>query len=242
MTINILGVNIAVTNMTDTIKQITDNLDKWRGKYICVSNVHTTITAYENEEYRDVQNGAVMALPDGGPLSSYARKRGHKEAERVTGPDLMQEILKMSDEHNWKHFFYGSSQDTLDKLKEAIKTGYKNVEVVGMISPPYRELTEEEDAEYIKTINAANPDFVWIGLGAPKQEIFMNAHENKINALMLGVGAAFDYESGKLKRAPQWMQKHDLEWVYRLMQDPKRLFRRYLVTNLRFIRLTREKK
>lgn len=241
MTINILGVNIAVTNMTDTIRAITDNLEEWRGKYICVSNVHTTVTAYENEEYRQIQNGAVMALPDGGPLSSYARKHGYKEAQRVTGPDLMQKILKISAERKWKHFFYGSSQNTLDKLKEVIMIRYENVEVVGMISPPFRELTEEEDTEYIKVINDANPDFVWIGLGAPKQEIFMNAHENRINALMLGVGAAFDYESGKIKRAPHWMQKHDLEWLYRLIQDPKRLFKRYLATNLKFIRLTKEK-
>lgn len=241
MTINILGVNIAVTNMTDTIKQITDNLEKWRGKYICISNVHTTVTAYENEEYRKIQNGAVMALPDGGPLSSYARKHGHKEAQRVTGPDLMQEILKMSSEHKWKHFFYGSSTDTLDKLKSVIESKYEDVEVVGMISPPYRKLTEEENLEYLKIINEAKPDFIWIGLGAPKQEIFMKEHEDMINALMLGVGAAFDYESGNLKRAPHWMQKHDLEWLYRLIQDPKRLFKRYLATNLKFIRLTREK-
>lgn len=240
MTINILGVNIAVTNMKDTIKAITDNLEEWRGKYICVSNVHTTVTAYENEDYKNVQNGAVMALPDGGPLSSYARKHGYKDAQRVTGPDLMQGILRISSEYKWKHFFYGSSQDTLDKLKEVIMARYENVEVVGMISPPYRELSEEEDAEYIRIINESKPDFVWIGLGAPKQEFFMKAHENRINALMLGVGAAFDYESGKIRRAPQWMQKHDLEWLYRLMQDPKRLFKRYLATNLKFMGLIRK--
>ena len=239
-TSNILGVNIAVTNMEQTIRDITDNLEEWRGKYICVSNVHTTVMAHENESYQKVQNEAVMALPDGGPLSSYSRSVGKTEAARVTGPDLMREILLRSGEHGWKHFFYGSSQKTLDLLKEKLAERYPGAEVVGMISPPYRELTPEEDIAYVNQINEAGPDFVWVGLGAPKQEIWMAAHKNRLNALMIGVGAAFDYESGNLKRAPEWMQKCNLEWLYRFLQEPKRLFKRYLVTNLKFLWLIRK--
>lgn len=238
-TSNILGVNIAVTDMDKTISDIRTNLNKWRGKYICVSNVHTTIMAHDDEKYRRVQNEAVLSLPDGGPLSSYSRSEGKKDAKRVTGPDLMREMLIKSGENGWSHFFYGSTQKTLDMLKEKIENVYPGAKIAGMISPPYRELTPEEDAEYIEKINSTNPDFVWVGLGAPKQEIWMSAHKDRINALMIGVGAAFDYESGNLKRAPKWMQKCNLEWLYRFMQEPRRLFKRYFVTNIKFLWLTR---
>lgn len=238
-TSNILGVNISVTSMDSTVADIVDNLEKWRGEYVCVSNVHTTVMAHDDEKYREVQNGAVMALPDGGPLSSYSRSTGKTDARRVTGPDLMKELLKRSGEYGWSHFFYGSSEKTLGLLKEKIEKDYPGATIAGMISPPYREITPEEDEEYVKQINDVKPDFVWVGLGAPKQEIWMNAHKGRINALMFGVGAAFDYESGNLKRAPKWMQKCNLEWLYRLMQEPGRLFKRYFVTNLKFIWLTR---
>ena len=235
----ILGVNIAVTDMDKTINDIRDNLEKWRGQYICISNVHTTVMAHDNPDYREVQNGAVIALPDGGPLSSYSRSEGKKDAKRVTGPDLMKEILIRSKEYGWRHCFYGSTQKTLDMLKSKIEEEYPGAVIVGMISPPYRDLTPEEDAEYIRMINEARPDFVWVGLGAPKQEIWMAAHKDKINGLMLGVGAAFDYESGNLKRAPLWMQKCNLEWLYRFLQEPRRLFKRYFITNIKFLWLTR---
>lgn len=238
---NILGVNIAVTDMDKTIEDIQNNLRDWSGKYICVSNVHTTVMAYDDEEYRRIQNNAVMALPDGGPLSAYSRSEGKLEAQRVAGPDLMRELLARSKDHGWRHFFYGSTQETLDMLKAAIEQKYPGAVIAGMISPPYRALSEEEDEQYVNEINAANPDFVWVGLGAPKQEIWMAAHENIVNGLMLGVGAAFDYESGNLKRAPKWMQKCSLEWLYRLLQEPGRLFKRYLITNIKFLWLTRKK-
>lgn len=238
-TSNILGVNISVTDMDKTINDIADNLDTWKGQYVCVSNVHTTVMAHDNPDYREVQNGAVMALPDGGPLSSYSRSEGKKDARRVTGPDLMKEILIRSGEHGWTHFFYGSTQKTLDMLKTKIEKDYPGAKVVGMISPPFKELSPDEDAQYINEINAAKPDFVWVGLGAPKQEIWMSAHKGRINSLMLGVGAAFDYESGNLKRAPKWMQRCNLEWLYRFMQEPRRLFKRYFVTNIKFLWLTR---
>ena len=237
---NILGVNIAVTNMEKTIDDITNRLEKWRGEYICVSNVHTTIMAHDDENYRKIQNSSVMSLPDGGPLSAHSRNTGNSAAQRVTGPDLMREILLRSGEHGWKHFFYGSSEKTLAALREKVEERYPGAEIVGMISPPFRQLTPEEDAQYVSEINAANPDFVWVGLGAPKQEIWMAAHQGRINALMVGVGAAFDYESGNIKRAPLWMQKLSLEWLYRLIQDPKRLFRRYFVTNLKYLWMTRK--
>lgn len=239
-TSDILGVRIAVTNMEKTIADIENHLDDWRGRYICVSNVHTTIMAHDSEKYRNIQNKAAIALPDGGPLSTYSRKHGYGEARRVTGPDLMKELLSRSSEGNYRHFFYGSSEETLSKLDKVIKERYPNATVTGMISPPFRELTPEEDKRYIEEINASNPDFLWVGLGAPKQELWMAAHEGMVNCIMIGVGAAFDYEAGNIKRAPAWMQKLNLEWLYRLIQNPKKLFKRYFTTNFKFLWMTRK--
>lgn len=236
----VLGVHVAVTNMEQTISDISGHLEKWRGEYICVSNVHTTVMAHEDETYRAIQNGAVMALPDGGPLSSFSREKGNSTAMRVTGPDLMKEMLQRSSKTGWRHFFYGSTESTLEKLKNHIETEFPGAVIAGMISPPFGDITPEEDEKYVDAINAATPDFVWVGLGAPKQERWMYAHHGRVKALMIGVGAAFDYESGNIKRAPKWMQNANLEWLYRLMQDPGRLFRRYFSTNLKYLWFTRK--
>lgn len=234
-TCRIMGVQIAVTDMEQTLALIAENLQTWKGEYICVSNVHTTVTAYEDPDYRQVQNGAVMALPDGGPLSAYSRRCGFPQAQRVTGPDLMKRILEESAEHGWRHYFYGSTEQTLDALRGWITRRYPGAVIAGMYSPPFRPMTPEEDEEIVRKINETSPDFVWVGLGAPKQERWMAAHRGRVHALMLGVGAAFDYEAGNIRRAPEWMQKHSLEWLYRMMQDPRRLIGRYLNTNLKFL-------
>lgn len=234
-TCNIMGVNIAAINMDWLLKYIDENLDDIRGDYICVSNVHTTVTSYEDASYCAVQNGGLMAIPDGGPLSKVGRRRGFKDMERTTGPSLMGEIFERSAKKGYRHYFYGSDEVTLKRMERKLKAKYPGLNIVGMFSPPYRPLTEEEDNEVIERINATKPDFIWAGLGAPKQERWMAEHQGKVSGLMFGVGAGFDYYAENIKRAPMWMQKTDLEWVYRLAQDPKRLFKRYLNTNSKFI-------
>ena len=236
---NVLGVNIACVNMPLFLDFIQNNIKNLKNEYICATNVHTVITAYDDDQYKKVQNTAIAALPDGGPIASYCIKKGFSETKRTTGPDFMGEILKLGLKENYKHFFYGSTTETLAKLKIQLENDYKGINIVGMYSPPFRKLTDEEDKDIIKMINDASPNFVWIGLGAPKQEIFMYEHKDKINSLMVGVGAAFDFFAGNIKRAPAWMQKLNLEWLYRLLQDPKRLFSRYLYTNTKFIFLTK---
>lgn len=154
---------------------------------------------------------------------------------RTTGPDYMKEILKISNKEGYRHFFYGSTEETLKKLQRTLDRSYTDVQVAGMYSPPFRVLSVQEDEEIVRMINESNADFVWIGLGAPKQERWMAAHQGKIKGFMIGVGAAFDYEAGNIERAPQWMQKVNLEWLYRLLQEPKRLFKRYFYTNTKFI-------
>jgi len=234
-TCNILGVDINVTNINHTVGYIKKNLSILKGNYICVSNVHTTVMSYENKDYRKIQNSGAMALPDGKPLSIVSKLRGFKDAERVTGPDLMGEIFKLSEEKRYSHYFYGSTQETLGELKIKLYEKYPYLNIVGMYSPPFRELTVAEDNDAIKMINESNADYIWVGLGAPKQEIWMYQHRHKVNSLMIGVGAGFDYYAEKIKRAPLWMQKWSLEWLYRLMQDPKRLFKRYFQTNTKYI-------
>lgn len=234
-TVDILGVHIADINMDWLLKFTQANIKELSGDYICVANVHATVTASEDEEYRAVQNGGIMAIPDGGPLSTEGRKRGAKNIARTTGPSYMGEILKVSPERGYRHYFYGSTEKTLEKLYENLTHDYPGIQISGMYSPPFRPMTEEEDRAIVERINETEPDFLWVGLGAPKQEKWMAAHQGKVKGLMVGVGAGFDYFAGNIERAPQWMQRANLEWFYRLIQDPKRLFKRYMVTNSKFI-------
>lgn len=232
----ILGVHILVADMDRMVKFVEENISKLSGEYVCVSNGHTTVMAYENEEYLRIQNSAVLNFPDGEPLSIVSRKRGFKDARRVTGPDFMEQMfIKGREGDGLRHFFYGGSQDTLDALEKVLDEKYNGIQIAGMYSPPYRPLTEEEDREIIRMINEAQADIIWVGLGAPKQEKWMYDHHGKLGGLMFGVGAGFDYHAGKLKRAPKWMQRISMEWFARLLQDPKRLWKRYLVTNVKFI-------
>ncbi len=231
----ILGTNINVTNMDDTIAYLTENLEQLKGDYICVSNVHTTVMAYRDKAYRRVQNSAAMALPDGQPLSIVSRRRGFFEARRVPGPDLMPAILDLSQETGYRHYFYGSTDPTLAALRAALLRRYPKLQIAGMYSPPFRELTKEEDEEIVRRINDSGTDFVWVALGAPKQEWWMYEHRHRIKAVMLGVGAAFDFTAGTVKRAPMWMQRLCLEWVFRILRDPKRMLPRYLNTNFAFL-------
>ncbi len=232
---NIMGVDIAAIHMGWLVDFTKKYIKELSGQYICVSNVHTTVMSYEDPLYCAVQNGGIMAIPDGGPLSSVGRKRGFSEMERTTGPDYLKEILKISGEEGYRHYFYGSTEETLEKLKSHLEENYPNVQIAGMFSPPFRALSEEEDEEIVCRINESDADFVWVGLGAPKQEFWMAEHQEKIKGLMVGVGAAFDYLAGNISRAPMRMQKANLEWLYRLLQEPKRLFKRYFYTNTKFI-------
>jgi N-acetylglucosaminyldiphosphoundecaprenol N-acetyl-beta-D-mannosaminyltransferase len=232
---NILGVNIAAINMEWLVEYTKKNIEQLSGNYMCVSNVHTTIMAYDDPEYMKVQNDGIMAIPDGGPLSSLGRKKGFDNMRRTTGPSYMEEIFKISVQKGYRHFFYGSTEETLKKMRSKLIEEYPGLQIAGLYSPPFRNLTEQEEKEIINMINENAPDFVWVGLGAPKQEKWMNLHKEKVRGFMVGVGAGFDYLAGNISRAPQWMQKLNLEWLYRMLQDPKRLFKRYLYTNIKFI-------
>lgn len=231
----VLGVEYTTAGLAEVAAHLLCHTEEMRGSYVCFSNVHTTVMAAENADYREILNGSAVTFPDGKPVAGKIWAQGYSEAERVAGPDLMAELFRRSQGTGKKHYFYGSTEKTLAALKERLAENYPFMEVAGMYSPPFRELTEEEDAEVVKRINDSGADFVWIGLGAPKQEKWMAAHQGRINGVMLGVGAGFDFHAGTVKRAPRILQKLGLEWLYRMFQDPKRLVKRYLVTNTKFI-------
>lgn len=204
------------------------------GQYLCFSNVHTTVMGYEDPAYRRVLNGAAYVFPDGSPIASKMR-RVNTLAQRVPGPDFMGRMFRATMDGSVRHFFYGSTQETLDLLRENLERNYPGLVIAGMYSPPFRALTPEEDAAVVRMINESGADIVWVGLGAPKQEQWMAAHRGQIHGVMAGVGAGFNFHAGNIRRAPYWVQKIGMEWLYRLFQDPKRLWSRYLVTNTKFV-------
>lgn len=233
--IKIIGVDISVVNFDLAQKYLFDNFDLARGHYICAANVHTTVTAHEDKNYRKVQNSSFMTLPDGKPLSVVGNKRGKSLMGRVTGPDFLEEVLRRTENNEMKHYFYGTTQENLDSFISVVKQTYPNLKIVGVEPSVFRPLSVQEEDRLIERINESEADFVWIALGAPRQEIFCNKLSERTNAVWVAVGGALNVISGVIPRAPQWMQDHGLEWFYRFMKEPKRLFKRYFVTNSKFL-------
>jgi exopolysaccharide biosynthesis WecB/TagA/CpsF family protein len=231
---NTFGVGFCISRVEEAVRHVINHIDELRGEYVCFSNVHTTVMAKESEDYRNVLNSAALVFPDGAPIARLELIKGYSEVERVAGPDFMANMFRDTQDGSLSHFFYGSTQETVDKLKANLLKKYPGIDIRGFYSPPFRPLSPEEDAADVKMINDSGADIVWIGLGAPKQENWMNAHKGKINGVMMGVGAGFDFHGGTLKRAPGWVQSAGFEWLYRLFNDPVRLFSRYFVTNIKF--------
>ncbi len=233
--IKIIGIDISVVNFDSAQKNLFDNFEEARGHYICAANVHTTVTAHENENYRKVQNSSFMTLPDGKPLSVVGKKRGKSSMGRVTGPDFLEAVLRRTENTEMKHYFYGTTQENLDSFILVVKQTYPNLKIVGVEPSVFRPLSEQEEDELLERINKSEADFVWVALGAPRQEIFCNKLSGRSNAVWVAVGGALNVISGVIPRAPQWMQDCGLEWFYRFMKEPKRLFKRYFVTNSKFL-------
>ncbi len=231
---DLFGIKYSIARTEEAVLHVIRHIKELSGKYICFSNVHTSVMGKESSEYREILNEAAFVFPDGSPIATLEQKAGFIGAERVAGPDFMEKMFRNTMDGSLSHYFYGSTQETLDALSNSLKAKYPGLVIKGMYSPVFGEASKEEDAADIARINAANADIVWIGLGAPKQEKWMNAHRDQIHGVMMGVGAGFNFHAGNIKRAPVWIQKIGLEWLYRLFQDPGRLFRRYFVTNIKF--------
>lgn len=203
-------------------------------RYVCICNVHSVVTTTRDVEFKIAVNNADMATPDGAPIAWTLRRLGHASQERINGPDLMMKYLAEAERLDQVVYFLGSTEATLAKLRVALAKRFPLLRIGGTHSPPFRPLTREEDEQVVDMINSAGANVVFVGLGCPKQEKWMYDHRGRVNAVMIGVGAAFDYHSGVLKRAPLWWQRNGLEWLYRLGAEPRRLFMRYLVTNTLF--------
>lgn len=233
--ISVIGVPISVVNLDTAINFIADNIDLIKGEYICASNAHTCVMAHDDKDYLKVQSESIMSLPDGKPLANAGKRQGYKEMEKTTGTHFMQEIFKDKRFENKKHYFYGNTKENLDLMINKIKKDYPNLNVCGYEPSLFRELNEDELEELINRINNSKADFVWVGIGAPRQEILMNKLKGKTNSIMTGVGGAFNILAGKVDDAPKWMQNAGLEWFYRLSKEPKRLIKRYMVNNTKYL-------
>lgn len=230
-----LGTLIDVIDWNTALERIGAWAMQRESRYVCICNVHVVATASRDVEFAMVVNTADMATPDGAPVAWMLRRLGFEGQKRINGPDLMWKYCAEAAGRNESIFLYGSCSKTLAALQGRVLAAFPSLKIAGAISPPFRPLTPTEDAECIDAINKSGAGVVFVGLGCPKQELWMAAHRGQINAVMIGVGAAFDYHAGTLKRAPQWLQQAGLEWLHRLLMEPRRLWRRYLVTNTLFI-------
>lgn len=234
--VNVLGVGISVLNLKTALAAMAQAVAERRKGYICITGVHGVMEAQDDPEFRRILNGAFLCTPDGMPMVWSGKLRGHREMSRVYGPDLMLEVCAWSQQSGCRHFFYGGLPGVPETLRDRLVQRFPGLQVVGCYSPPFRPLNEEELTQLQITIRETKPDILWVGLSTPKQERFMAAHLSNLDVtLMVGVGAAFDFHSGRAKQAPRWMQRTGLEWFYRMCSEPRRLAGRYLRNNPRFI-------
>ena len=224
---------------TVTWSQALERLSSWaaagQSRYVCICNVHSVVTARQDEVFAKIIREADMATPDGAPVAWLMRRLGSLGQERINGPDLMWRYCAEAARRDESIYLYGGQQSTLDILQRTLLAHFPGLKIAGAYSPPFRALTPEEDTAVVEAIKASGAGTVWVSLGCPKQEKWMAEHRGRINAVMIGVGAAFDYHAGTIQRAPRWMQRNGLEWLHRLCSEPRRLWKRYLVTNTLFI-------
>jgi len=234
--IDVLGVGISAINMEMAIDELARWVDEGEQHYVCVTGVHGVMESQSDTELLRIHNRSGLTTPDGMPMVWAGKKAGADHMSRVYGPDLMLEICRRSPSTGWSHYFYGGKEGVPELLAGKLQERFPGLKVVGTHSPPFRPQTDEESDQIAATINAARPDFLWVGLSTPKQERWMDANLGRLDApAILGVGAAFDIHAGLLPQAPEWMQRRGLEWLYRLLKEPRRLWKRYLGNNPRFV-------
>lgn len=227
-TTNVLGVAVSALNMDQAVNLVQDAVHKRRRGYICVAGAHGLVECQSDPSLRDAYNAAMAVTPDGMPLVWALHGDGHQDAGRVYGPDLMRLLFAKGVSSGMRHFLYGTTPESLERLKKSLQARYEGAEIVGVYAPPFRPLNAQEEREVSAVINAAKPDVVWVGLSAPKQEKWMAAMRGTLEApVLIGVGAAFDFIGGNKPSAPAFLQRAGLEWAFRLVTEPRRLWRRY---------------
>ena len=234
--VNILGVGVSAVNLPQAVEEIDRWIASHAAHYVNVCAVHTVMECQRDARLRRIVNASGLATPDGMPLVWLSALCGHRQASRVYGPDLMLAVCERSQDTGRRHFFYGGAPGVTDLLVRALKARYPRLVVAGTHTPPYRPPDTEEDREVLEKINAAAPDIVWVGLGTPKQDYWVARHRSLLDApVLIAVGAAFDFHAGLLPQAPRWIQRSGLEWLFRLVHEPRRLAFRYLVYNPWFV-------
>lgn len=235
--INILGMNVLAARREEILRNIVHSIKSQKRSCVCLPNVYSITLFQKNEEFRNALISADFLIPDGLPLVWVSAIKGRK-IDRIRGSDLVLLLCELSRTHCFSHYFYGAESGIPEKLSGELTKKFPWLNVVGMFSPPYRPLNIEEDKKIVEEINRASPDILWVGLGTPKQEIWMYEHRKKLDVpVIIAVGAAFDFLSGNIRQAPKWIQHCGFEWLFRLGQEPQRLWKRYLWGNTLFFNL-----
>jgi N-acetylglucosaminyldiphosphoundecaprenol N-acetyl-beta-D-mannosaminyltransferase len=230
---DVLGVRVDPVDLDGVVALVDSWIESRAKRFACLVNVHVVETARKSPELQEALRSSALNLPDGAPVAWLAGRRRGNKAERVTGSDV---FAALCGGRTRRHFFFGSTTSTLTRLIEAVEHRFPEAEVAGSYAPPFRSLSDDEATEIVGAINAAEPDVVWVGLGAPRQELWMLRHREHLNApALIGVGAVFDFASGAKRRAPAWAQRSGLEWLHRLASEPRRLTGRYVTTNSSFV-------
>lgn len=222
------NIGISITNIADTVELIGNSLKENKLGYICVTNSRTTYFANHDKDYCIIQNNSLLTVPDGMPLVWIAHNNGYKEVGRVSGKDLMDALFEVSENKGYSHYFYGSTENTINLLTSNLTNKYPNINIKGAVSPPFQPIEAFDIDGLAEEINKLKPSVFWCGLGAPKQERLIAMLQPKLEStICVGVGLAFEYIAGTVKRAPKFMQKIGLEWIFRLLQQPKNISRAY---------------
>jgi N-acetylglucosaminyldiphosphoundecaprenol N-acetyl-beta-D-mannosaminyltransferase len=234
--INVLGIGVSAVNLDIAV----DTIDQWIAEgqrdYVCVSGVHGVMESQGDAELQRIHNAAGLVTPDGMPLVWLLKLGGIRYADRVYGPDLMLALFERAQARGYRHFFYGATDDTIERLSGNLLEKFPGSVIAGSYAPPFRPLTAEEDDDVVRRINQSGADIVWVGLSTPKQERWMAAHRDRLSAgALIGVGAAFDFHAGLKLQAPRFIQRSGFEWLFRMAVEPRRLWRRYLTNNPRFV-------
>ena len=232
---SVFGVPVDAVSSAQAVQLVFDWAQKRESRTVCLCNTDSLVRSMREDGHACSLASADLILPDGAPVAWAAGKVIGRKQPRVPGPDLMWDCCAMAAEVGAPLFLLGATPMTLDRLSERLRAAFPRIIIAGALSPPFRPLTAEEDAAIVDDINSSGAAFVWVGLGCPKQEAWLRDHRGRVQAVMFGVGAAFDFHAGTVKRAPAWLRHHGLEWLYRLGQDPRRLARRYLVGNSLFV-------
>lgn len=232
----ILNIPVSTLNMQTAVETIMGWIAKQASQYICVRDVHGVMRAQDDPELAAIHEGAGLVTPDGMPLAWILRARGYKQSSRVCGADLVAALCEASLKTGARHYFFGGKHGVAERMAAELTRQFPGLVIAGVSTPPFRELSRDEDAKITADIGATRPDIVWVGLSTPKQEFWMREHVGRIpGATLIGVGAAFDFYAGDVKRAPNWMRGSGLEWLHRLYSEPRRLWRRYLVLAPKFV-------